>query len=416
MFTLAIPKSQQRRVNNVLGHSRSTPINFDFYKQDDGFYIFEFDETYDDFKDIVLLLKRNGVTTIGADEQLTESKSKMKKLTYLYEQLTNNYPEGDDGPSQGFNEPGESPETADEIIEVLKNILKVWETKEYKSDRDRYEQYYIDIETLVEDYEENKLLDIEDVGDIEAEDLNESYPRSLTKLYKKLNDKPLIEHEKTYGDLSDEEWEAEREKMGMKTDDEGNRYLDREYDPGNEPLEIQHSETGITYFINVEDIEAYVSGEEVIAVDPDRGMDAIRVTRDETDVVGVSEEELEDFLVSGDRSADDSAVQERKSRLPWHNWVKKWWQNHHENPDGMNEQPRPDYADVDGDGDEEESMEKAFKDKEKMDEYGCSEQEIEEGTCGYGKNGKIGRKPAGPHLMRERFKKLAGIKKKKLNG
>jgi hypothetical protein len=225
-----------------------------------------------------------------------------------------------------------------------------------------------------------------------------------------------IPSSKTYGDLSPEEWEAEREKMGMKTDDEGNRYLDREYDPGNEPLEIQHSETGITYFINVEDIEAYVSGEEVIAVDPDRGMDAIRVTRDETDVVGVSEEELEDFLVSGDRSADDSAVQERKSRLPWHNWVKKWWQNHHENPDGMNEQPRPDYADVDGDGDEEESMEKAFKDKEKMDEYGCSEQEIEEGTCGYGKNGKIGRKPAGPHLMRERFKKLAGIKKKKLNG
>jgi hypothetical protein len=389
MFTLAIPKSQQRRVNNVLGHSRSTPINFDFYKQDDGFYIFEFDETYDDFKDIVLLLKRNGVTTIGADEQLTESKSKMKKLTYLYEQLTNNYPEGDDGPSQGFNEPGESPETADEIIEVLKNILKVWETKEYKSDRDRYEQYYIDIETLVEDYEENKLLDIEDVGDIEAEDLNESYPRSLTKLYKKLNDKPLIEHEKTYGDLSDEEWEAEREKMGMKTDDEGNRYLDREYDPGNEPLEIQHSETGITYFINVEDIEAYVSGEEVIAVDPDRGMDAIRVTREETDVVGVSEEELEDFLVSGDRSVDD-----------------------------LNEQPRPDYADVDGDGDEEESMKKAFQDKEKekMDEAHCTEEEIAEGTCGYGKNGKIGRKPAGPNLMRykrlqERFQKLANIKK-----
>ena len=94
---------------------------------------------------------------------------------------------------------------------------------------------------------------------------------------------------KTYGDLSPEEWEAEREKMGMKTDDEGNRYLDREYDPGNEPLEIQHSETGLTYFIDVEDIEAYVSGEEVIAVDPDRGEDAIRVTRDETDVVGVSE-------------------------------------------------------------------------------------------------------------------------------
>ena len=42
---------------------------------------------------------------------------------------------------------------------------------------------------------------------------------------------------------------------------------------------------------------------------------------------------------------------------------------------------RPDYADVDGDGDEEESMEKAFKDKEKMDEAHCTEQEIEEGHC-----------------------------------
>jgi hypothetical protein len=244
--------------------------------------------------------------------------------------------------------------------------------------------------------------------------------KTLTELYNSLNDKPLNEQfpeddeylahmmssdtqmtgdafedphshapSKTYGDMSPEEWDAMRDEMGMKTDDEGNRYLDREYDPGNEPLEIQHSETGITYFINVEDIEAYVSGEEVIAVDPDRGMDAIRVTREETDVVGVSEEELEDFLVSGDRSVDD-----------------------------LNEQPRPDYADVDGDGDEEESMKKAFQDKEKekMDEAHCTEEEIAEGTCGYGKNGKIGRKPAGPNLMRykrlqERFQKLANIKK-----
>jgi len=77
----------------------------------------------------------------------------------------------------------------------------------------------------------------------------------------------------------------------------------------------------------------------------------------------------------------------------------------------INEQPRPDYADVDGDGDEEESMEKAFKDKEKMDEQGCTEQEIAEGTCGYSPDGKPRRKPAGPNLMRERFQKLANIKK-----
>jgi len=165
---------------------------------------------------------------------------------------------------------------------------------------------------------------------------------------------------KTYGDLSPEEWEAEREKMGMKTDDEGNRYLDREYDPGNEPLEIQHIETGLAYFINVEDIEAYVSGEEVIAVDPDRGEDAIRVTREETDVVGVSEEELEDFLVSGDRSADDV-----------------------------------DY-DVDDD-DRFSGMDDVFG--ADLEEGSCTEQEIAEGTCGYGIDGEIGDEPAGPHLF-----------------
>ena len=80
-----------------------------------------------------------------------------------------------------------------------------------------------------------------------------------------------------------------------------------------------------------------------------------------------------------------------------------------DDPEFFGEQKRPDYADVDGDGDEEESMEKAFKDKENIDENGCTEQEIAEGTCGYGEDGKIGKKPAGPYLMRERFKKLANI-------
>jgi len=40
---------------------------------------------------------------------------------------------------------------------------------------------------------------------------------------------------------------------------------------------------------------------------------------------------------------------------------------------------------------------------------------VEEGTCGYGKKGKLGNKPAGPHLIKksdlhERFQQLAGIK------
>ena len=79
------------------------------------------------------------------------------------------------------------------------------------------------------------------------------------------------------------------------------------------------------------------------------------------------------------------------------------WRSLETFPKEMNEKAksgkRPDYADVDGDGDEEESMEKAFKDKEKMNEYGCTEQEIAEGTCGYGMDGELDDEPAGPHLF-----------------
>jgi len=34
-----------------------------------------------------------------------------------------------------------------------------------------------------------------------------------------------------------------------------------------------------------------------------------------------------------------------------------------------------------------------------------------EGTCGYGKDGKIGKKPAGPNMLQERLQQLAGLKK-----
>ena len=171
---------------------------------------------------------------------------------------------------------------------------------------------------------------------------------------------------KTYGDLSDEEWEAEREKMGMKTDDEGNRYLDREYDPGNEPLEIQMTPDQGEYankifYIEAEDIEAYVNGEDVEATNPgEREYDEVTANRQNSDVTGVSEEELEDFLVSGDRSVDD------------------------------------------------------------LNEQGCTEQEIAEGTCGHAPDGKVDvhnthkMKPASSIkviALQERFQKLANIKK-----
>ena len=46
-----------------------------------------------------------------------------------------------------------------------------------------------------------------------------------------------------------------------------------------------------------------------------------------------------------------------------------------------------------------------------LNEIGCTKEEIVEGTCGYGRNGKIGKKPASPsRKLQERFQKLANIK------
>ena len=86
MFTLGIPERQYRRATQVLANSKSKPISYEERKQEDGFYVFGFPGVnYDEFKDIVLLLKGNGITTIGADEQLTE-KSIMKLVNLLKEE------------------------------------------------------------------------------------------------------------------------------------------------------------------------------------------------------------------------------------------------------------------------------------------------------------------------------------------
>ena len=75
MFALGIPKRQYRRTTQVLGPYMSTPTNYNAEKQDDGFYLFTFpDVDEDEFRELVDLLKRNGITTIGADSQLTEQK------------------------------------------------------------------------------------------------------------------------------------------------------------------------------------------------------------------------------------------------------------------------------------------------------------------------------------------------------
>ena len=86
MFTLGIPLRQYRRTTQVLSNESDKTIEYSAAKQDDGFYVFSFPNVdYHAFKDIVLLLKRNGITTIGADEQLSE-RNIMKLVNLLKEE------------------------------------------------------------------------------------------------------------------------------------------------------------------------------------------------------------------------------------------------------------------------------------------------------------------------------------------
>ena len=81
MFTLGIPNRQYRRATQVLGPENANPIEYNAVDQGDGFYVFSFDLDYAGFQDIVMMLKHNGITTIGADDQLTERN--IMKLTDL---------------------------------------------------------------------------------------------------------------------------------------------------------------------------------------------------------------------------------------------------------------------------------------------------------------------------------------------
>ena len=99
MFALGIPKRQYRRTTQVLGPYMSTPTNYNAIKQDDGFYLFTFPDADEiEFRDLVDLLKRNGITTIGADSQLTEKR--IMKLADLIKPL---YEEEEKG-KKGYEE------------------------------------------------------------------------------------------------------------------------------------------------------------------------------------------------------------------------------------------------------------------------------------------------------------------------
>ena len=162
MFTLGIPNTQYRRANRVLIHDRSIVFDFKVKKQDNDFFIFKFPEIDEyDFKKIIALLKRNGITTIGADEQLTERK--IMKLADLITEM----------PSPDEND----------LIDDLKKILEIWDTKEYNSDQERWQEYHMDIEELITDYEEESVMDAPSSS--ELSDLQEARNK-VRKTLKKL--------------------------------------------------------------------------------------------------------------------------------------------------------------------------------------------------------------------------------------
>ena len=138
MYTLGIPDRQKRR---TLGYLKQSYVDFEENPSMEGFFDLSFpgmDE--DEFRNIVMKLKQQGVTTIGADEELTEKK--IMKLTDLIteaptlEEIENN-----------------------PLLNALKRTLQSWSTKRYNTDREKWEEFTLDIEELVQDYEEQQEYD-----------------------------------------------------------------------------------------------------------------------------------------------------------------------------------------------------------------------------------------------------------------
>ena len=135
MYTLGIPDRQKRR---TLGYLKQQFIEFEESPSMEGFFDVSFpgmDE--DEFRNIVMKLKQQGVTTIGADEELTEKK--IMKLTDLLKEAPNL---------------GES--IYDPILNALKRTLQSWSSKQYIDDKNKWEEFTLDIEELIQDFEEEK--------------------------------------------------------------------------------------------------------------------------------------------------------------------------------------------------------------------------------------------------------------------
>ena len=138
MYTLGIPDRQKRR---TLGYLKQNFIDFKENPGMEGFFDVSFpgmDE--DEFRNIVTKLKQQGVTVIGADEELTERK--IMKLTDLLKEAPT------------LEEMENNP-----LLNALKRTVQSWSTKQYLTDKEKWEEFTLDIEELIQDYEEQQEYD-----------------------------------------------------------------------------------------------------------------------------------------------------------------------------------------------------------------------------------------------------------------
>ena len=138
MYTLGIPDRQKRR---TLGYLKQQQVDFEENPSMEGFFDVGFPGMDEDaFRNIVMKLKQQGVTTIGADEELTERK--IMKLTDLLKEAPT------------LEEMENNP-----LLNALKRTVQSWSTKRYNTDREKWEEFALDIEELIQDYEEQQEYD-----------------------------------------------------------------------------------------------------------------------------------------------------------------------------------------------------------------------------------------------------------------
>jgi len=114
-----------------------------------------------------MMLKHNGITTIGADDQLTE-RNIMKLVDILKEQ---------ESPEDNSNL-----EEAQGIIDKLKRTLESWQKKQYNDDKEKWEMFTLDIQELIEDYEEETSMR----GITMDSPMNEEIKKTIKKELKRL--------------------------------------------------------------------------------------------------------------------------------------------------------------------------------------------------------------------------------------